>query len=108
MHSREEEAFYVLEGQLAFYAEDRRVTGGPRTFVNLPRGGLHYFKNEGNTPARMLILVAPAGLEKMFEETGRPWPDLSKSPPLPSADEIAHLLTVAPRYGVDIRVPTGH
>jgi quercetin dioxygenase-like cupin family protein len=108
IHSREEEAFYVLDGQLAFYTEDRRVTGGPGTFVNLPRGGLHGFKNEGKNPARMLILVAPAGLEKMFEETGRPWPDASKMPPPPAADEIAHLLTVAPRYGIDIRVPAGH
>jgi quercetin dioxygenase-like cupin family protein len=108
IHSREEEAFYVLDGQLTFYAEDQRVTGGPGTFVNLPRGGLHCFKNESKSPARMLILVAPAGLEKMFEETGRPWPDASRTPPPPSADEIAHLLTIAPRYGVDIRVPAGH
>jgi quercetin dioxygenase-like cupin family protein len=103
LHTLEEEAFYVLEGRLALYAEDRRATGGPGTFVHLPRGSLHRFKNESTQPARMLILAAPAGLEKMFEETGRPWPDVSRPPPPMSTDEIARLLTVAPRYGIDIR-----
>jgi quercetin dioxygenase-like cupin family protein len=107
LHSLEEEAFYVLDGHVTFYAEDRSTTGGPGTFVNLPRHGLHRFRNETNRPARMLILVAPAGLEKMFLETGRPCPDASPPPP-PSADEIARLLTVAPRYGIDIRAPVGH
>jgi quercetin dioxygenase-like cupin family protein len=107
LHSLEEEAFYVLEGQVTFYAEDRSATGGPGTFVNLPRHGLHRFRNETGRPARMLILVAPAGLEKMFLEAGRSWTDPSPPPP-PSADEIARLLTVAPRYGIDIRAPAGH
>src|SRR5262245_44411303 len=74
VHSREQEGFYVLEGELAFYAEGRRLTAGPGTFLNLPPGVGHHFKNESAAPARVLIQVAPAGLEKMFERTGVPLP----------------------------------
>lgn len=41
-------------------------------FANMPVGTLHSFKNESGKPARMLISVAPAGLEKMFFEFGVP------------------------------------
>jgi len=75
IHHWEEEGFYVLKGTLAFYGENSsmnafRVEVGPGTFVNLPRHQLHHFHNETDQPAETLILVAPAGLEKMFRKTG--------------------------------------
>ena len=56
--------------------------------------------------ARMIISVAPAGLEKMFLEVGQPVPLSGQAPP-PSQAEIERLLEVAPRYGIEIKVP-GH
>jgi quercetin dioxygenase-like cupin family protein len=103
IHRREEEGFYVLEGELTFWADGQRLTTGPGTFLNLPVGSLHHFKNEGSRPAQMLILVAPAGLERMFREAGRPWPDLTQAPPV-TQEEIDRLLAVAPRYGIEIKV----
>ena len=44
----------------------------PGTFANIPTGCLHSFRNESGKPARMLISIAPAGLEKMFFEVGQP------------------------------------
>jgi hypothetical protein len=38
----------------------------------MPVGTPHSFKNESDKPARMLISVAPAGLEQMFFEVGVP------------------------------------
>ena len=76
-------------------------------FANLPVGSLHSFRNESDRPARMLISVAPAGLEQMFFETGQPLAEGAQSAPPPSSDEIAKLLEAAPRYGIEIRLP-GH
>ena len=73
-------------------------------FANMPVGTPHSFKNENNKPARMLISVAPAGLEKMFFECGVPVPPGSTTAPSPTKEEIEKLLAVAPRYGVEIRL----
>src|SRR6476659_5427865 len=55
VHSREEEGFYVLEGEITFRVGEDRLVAGAGTFANMPVGTPHSFKNEGNTPARMLI-----------------------------------------------------
>ena len=105
VHSREEEGFYVIEGEITFQVGERRVVAGAGTFANMPVGTPHSFKNECDRTARMLIWVAPAGLEKMFFESGIPaTPGASTAPP-PTEAEIAKLLAAAPRYGVEIRLP---
>jgi quercetin dioxygenase-like cupin family protein len=71
-HSREEEGFYILEGEITFQVGEQRFTAGPGTFANMPIGSLHSFRNESRTTARMLISIAPAGLEQMFFEVGQP------------------------------------
>jgi mannose-6-phosphate isomerase-like protein (cupin superfamily) len=104
-HSREEEGFYILEGEMTFHFADRAVVAGPGTFTNTPIGTLHFFKNESNRPVKMLISVAPAGLEQMFLETGTALPDGAQLAPAPTQAEIGKLLAAAPRYGVEIKGP---
>lgn len=77
------------------------------TFAHLPVGSLHSFKNESDRPARMLISVAPAGLERMFFETGVPLAEGATTALPPSPEEIGRRLAVAPGYGVEIRPPGG-
>jgi quercetin dioxygenase-like cupin family protein len=105
VHSREEEGFYVLEGEITFQVGDKRLVAGPGVFANMPIGTPHSFKNEGSQPARMLISVAPAGLERMFFEFGVPLPEGSTSALSPTKEEIEKLLAVAPSYGVEIKLP---
>jgi len=70
VHSREDEGFYVLEGEITFTIDGERVVATAGMFANMPVGTPHSFKNESNKPATMLVSVAPAGLEKMFMEIG--------------------------------------
>src|SRR5579871_2365957 len=70
VHSREEEGFYVLEGEITLTVNGERVVAKAGTFANMPVGTPHSFKNESGRPARMLLSVAPAGLEQMFFEFG--------------------------------------
>jgi len=104
IHTREEESFLVLEGEITFQLGEERIVAGAGTFLNMPVGSLHCFKNESNTIARMLISVAPAGLEQMFLEVGHPLADDVELVSPPTAEEIQKLLEVAPRYGIEIRV----
>src|SRR5437660_2247160 len=68
VHSREEEGYYILEGEITFAIGDQRLVASTGMFANMPVGTPHSFKNESSRPARMLISVAPAGLEQMFFE----------------------------------------
>lgn len=104
VHSREEEGFYILEGEITFQIGEQRIVATPGMFANMPVGTPHSFKNETGRPAKMLISIAPAGLEGMFFEVGQPVAWGEPAPP-PSKAEIEKLLTVAPRYGVEIRLP---
>jgi quercetin dioxygenase-like cupin family protein len=105
IHSREEESFYVLDGQMTFQLGDDRFVVEAGTFLNMPVGSLHCFKNESDRPVRMILSVAPAGLEEMFFEVGQPVADDAQSAPPPTQADIEKLLKAAPRYGVEIKVP---
>jgi quercetin dioxygenase-like cupin family protein len=107
VHSREEEGFYVLEGEITFTLNGERVVAKAGTFANMPVGTPHSFKNENDKPARMLISVAPAGLEQMFFEFGVPLPEGATTALPTTKEEIEKLLAIAPKYGVEIKVP-GH
>jgi quercetin dioxygenase-like cupin family protein len=101
IHRREDEAFYVLEGRIDFHADGRAFTAGPGAWITLAKGSLHGFRNPGPDPAKMLIMVTPAGLEEFFLEVGRE----SDGPVAPTPEDVEKLMEAAPRYGIEIRVP---
>jgi mannose-6-phosphate isomerase-like protein (cupin superfamily) len=105
VHSREEEGFYILEGEITILVGDQHLVAGPGVFANMPVGMPHSFKNEGSQSARMLISVAPAGLERMFFEFGVLLQEGSTTALPPTKEEIEKLLAVAPSYGIEIRLP---
>jgi quercetin dioxygenase-like cupin family protein len=107
VHSREQEWFHVLEGEITFQVDGQRFVATPGTFANLPIGSLHSFKNESSKPARMLISVAPAGLEQMFFEVGQPLEPGATAAPPPSPPELKKLQAIAAKYGIQIKAPDG-
>lgn len=105
-HSREDETFYIIEGVLTFTAAGRTFTAGPGESVHIPRGVVHTFRNESAARARMLVICQPAGIERMFLEIGTPWSaPPAQAPPPPTEADIGKILTVCPRYGVEIHAP---
>jgi mannose-6-phosphate isomerase-like protein (cupin superfamily) len=105
VHSQEEEGFYILEGEITFTINGERVVATAGMFANMPVGTLHSFKNESNKPAKMLVSVAPAGLEKMFMEIGVPLAEGATTALPTTREEIEKLLAIAPKYGIEIRLP---
>src|SRR5687768_4268528 len=55
IHRDEDETFYIVEGECSIRLDDEIVTAGPGDFVNVPRGRVHSFRNEGLTPMRMIL-----------------------------------------------------
>ena len=68
VHHNEDEAFYVLEGELEIRVGDELHAATPGTLVYGPKGIPHTFRNVGQTPAKMLVTLIPAGFERFFEE----------------------------------------
>ncbi|RZU12073.1 cupin domain [Kribbella rubisoli] len=70
-HLREDEVWYVLDGDFRFKAGDEmlRATTGGMAFG--PRGVPHAFQNIGDTVGRLLIITTPSGLERFFEQAGK-------------------------------------
>lgn len=64
VHAEEDDAFYILAGELTFTFGDEAVAAGPETFVLVPPGVEHGFRNDGADPVRMLNLHAPAGFDR--------------------------------------------
>ncbi|WLD11306.1 cupin domain-containing protein [Planctellipticum variicoloris] len=102
VHSREEEGFFVLEGEITFQIGDQRLVATAGTFANLPIGTPHSFRNESDRPAKMLITIAPAGLEEMFVQIGVPLLTGTTTAAPPTEEEIAKLLELAPGYGIEV------
>ena len=68
IHKAEEEAFYVLEGEVNIKIGEQTISGTVGSFVVIPRGIVHTFRNVGPTPAKLLVIFSPPGFEQFFFE----------------------------------------
>jgi mannose-6-phosphate isomerase-like protein (cupin superfamily) len=64
LHDGEDDAFYILEGEMVFRFGDEEAAAPPGTFVLVPPGVSHGFRNDGDVPVRMLNIHAPAGFDR--------------------------------------------
>jgi quercetin dioxygenase-like cupin family protein len=105
IHHREDEIFYVLEGEIVFSVSDRIIKGTPGTMIFLPRHVRHSFTIQSEQ-YRMLILVTPAGFEAWFREFSVPAPTMTLPPANePGYGEVERMLDAAPRYGLEFVLP---
>ncbi|MEY9212376.1 quercetin dioxygenase-like cupin family protein [Thermobifida halotolerans] len=97
-HDVEDEAFYVVDGELEIYAGERTFHARAGDFVFIPRGTVHGFRNTGTHPARQLLIFTPGGYEHFFSEAGRPVVAGQPAPPRDPADD-ARVNAVGEKYG---------
>lgn len=100
VHRREDEAFYVVEGDYTIFVGEDRIPGAPGTWVWGPRDVPHGYQVH-SPHGRHLSLMMPAGFEAFFEEVA----DLAT----PSADPrqaMGGIAAVAARYGVEFLDPS--
>ncbi len=67
-HAAEDDAFYILEGELTFTVDAEEMVAGPGTFVLVPPQVPHTFANRGDAVVRMINVHAPAGFDRRLEE----------------------------------------
>ena len=101
-HHREDEAFLMLRGEMTFEADGAAFTTGPFGFAGLPLGGRHQFRNESDGPCELLMFVAPAGLETMFQKTGVKVDDPTEAIHTLGPDDVAALEKNGPDFGIEV------
>lgn len=103
-HTREDEAFYVLSGEVLVEVEGVAdpLRLGTGSFLFAPRQRRHGYRNVGTETARLLVFAMPgAGLDTMFaafDEAGK------RSRHVPPIETIAG---IAEQYGVVVHSPAG-
>ena len=72
-HPSFQESFYVVEGEVEFRTKTQVFVAKKGAIVTIPQDGpVHGFKNLSAAPAKLLCMVAPAGLDDFFKEVGKP------------------------------------
>jgi quercetin dioxygenase-like cupin family protein len=114
VHHREDEFSIVLEGEIGFRSEDKEIVLGPGGYIVKPRGEVHAMWNAGQTPARMIEIISPAGLEELFRTVvglaERGEPDMSKIIELANHYEVpmadpAWFADIIDRYQLAVPTP---
>lgn len=90
-HTREDEVFYVLEGQVQIHVGTQSVNAAAGAAVYGPRHVPHGYRAPPDRGAAMLVSVVPAGIESMFDELAR----LPAAPP-----DMARIAQIVGRYGI--------
>jgi len=67
-HANEDEAIYVLDGDVRFKLGDEIRNGAAGSYVFIPRGMPHAWQNVGRGAARMLFHFTPSGMERFFDD----------------------------------------
>lgn len=106
-HAGETEAFFVLDGQVAFGIGDEELHAEAGRYVPIPDGVVHAFEAVGDGPARLLILNAPGRMhEAFFTGVGRPLSETRTDLPEPSEPDLARVLAVAEAAGMTVLAPS--
>ena len=111
VHHNEDEAFYILEGEMTFYVGDQTIKAQPGSFLFGPKDVPHAFTVDSG-PARLLFVLSPAGMEGLIREMGEPARELSIPPQpeeQPDEAEMHHMAAIGARHGAEILgPPPGH
>ena len=103
-HEREDEVWYVLEGEIRFIVGEHSFVGGPGTYAHIPRGVPHTFQVLSGT-ARWFGLGTPAGLDEWFFETGVPAQAPTLPPPPDGPPDVAAIVASLRAYGTETLGP---
>ncbi len=107
-HLKEDEAYYLLDGQWEVYDFDHKETLilGPDTYVYVPMGMNYGFKNISDQTGRLVLIITPGGLEGFFEGIGQIIDDPENPPPPPSGPpDFIKAAQVAARYNITFIPP---
>jgi quercetin dioxygenase-like cupin family protein len=106
LHHRDDEGFWVLEGNVTFEVGDTTIEAGAGDYVFAPRGIPHRF-TVGDQGCRMLFILVPGGIEDVIRATSEPAPRRTLPPPddaEPTPEQIEQLKAIVREHGYELLV----
>jgi quercetin dioxygenase-like cupin family protein len=111
LHHTDDEAWYVLDGEMSFFVgTDQPTRCGPGSVAFGPRGIPHTYRMESSQPARVLAICTPGDFAGFVLAASRSAeaPELPPPPPgPPSEDEMAAITALALEHGIELLGPPG-
>jgi mannose-6-phosphate isomerase-like protein (cupin superfamily) len=107
VHKGADQAFYVLEGEVALHLPGQSLAAGPGESAYGPVDVAHADQTTSAEPARFLMINSPAGFERFVAEVGQPAESLTLPPPPDSPPDVQQLAAVAAEHGIEILGPPG-
>jgi quercetin dioxygenase-like cupin family protein len=105
VHRRNDETFYVLEGDVRLFVGDRELGLAPGRAALAPRGVPHTYRVESDR-ARWIVINSPAGFEQFLRAASEPAPR-AELPPAGRHSDPAALAKAAAEQGIEILGPPG-
>jgi mannose-6-phosphate isomerase-like protein (cupin superfamily) len=105
-HEEMDECFYVVSGKLGVLSGDTWTSLEPGEYLNVPRGAVHSFRNEGSEEVRVITAFDPPGFERFFLEYGVDVDTAGAFASSVSQATIARVIEGCARFGM-ILAPVG-
>jgi quercetin dioxygenase-like cupin family protein len=99
-HTREDEAYYVLSGELEVIVGGETFILGAGDTLIAPRDIPHQLRNSGDVENHYLIMFSPSGFEGFLKATAVPAPDNAAAPTEPPAVAVRNVHELAADYGI--------
>jgi hypothetical protein len=106
VHHREDEWFYVIEGQLTFWVGGDVIEAPAGSFVYGPRDVPHTFI-VSSEQARFLLVTEPGDFGGFVRALSKPAQRLAIPPAPTEPPDMGAMTAIAAQYGLEILGPPG-
>ncbi len=111
MHHNDDEAFYVLEGEMSFFVGNDQPARRPAGSVAFgPKGVPHTYRVDSSEPARWLAICTPGDFAAFVVAASQPATSATLPPPHPeppSETDLAAITALAREHGIELLGPPG-
>ena len=100
VHHREDEAFWILDGEATFVVGETTLTARAGDYAFGPRDVPHQF-SVGDQGCRLLFILTPGGFEDLVRATSEPAGN-RELPPAGAPPDFDWMRTTVARYGCEL------
>ena len=105
VHHREDEAFYIIDGEMTVFVGDNAIKGKPGDLIFAPKDVPHMYTVDTPGHARILMMFSPAGFEDFVRATSVPATSLIPPPPETVNIDYDHIMKLAQQFGAEFVEP---